>query len=636
MNQLAARDAVTSSLKRVTVDERAGYATPAVFAVFADHEPDAALMGLVTLEQAGRFSQRIFADLLPQDRAQPVLDDDDLATVADHLEAAPTGALPVLDHDGQLVGAVTRESLWAAMLNQQRALLGELATSEAQQRAMLGAIPDELLCVDAEGRLLAIGRRGDSAPVPERDSAGVPSSHLEPEDSMGKRIAEVFSPEVAATLKDGVQHTLESGKPWHASFSVSQGDTVSQYEARFVTWGEGNVLIICRDVTEVNALRAKLVMSDRMVSVGTLAAGVAHEINNPLTYVSNNLDLLRALFEPEIQGNPAYAEAAFMFDDIRDGVDRVARTVRDLKLFSRSEEPARAVTDVKEVLHRVLRIANNEIRHRAKLTLDLAAAPLVDANEGQLGQVFLNLLVNAAQSIAEGAADENEIGVTTRTDARGRAVIEIRDTGAGIPDELKTRIFAPFFTTKEPGSGTGLGLSICHGIIVAHGGEIELESTVGKGSLFRVVLPPSSVATSPAPVARPRSKARVQIHPPTGRFLVVDDEPAILKTYPRFLGNDQCVARSSGREALELLQHGERFDAILCDLMMPQMSGMELYDELARSVPEQAGRVIFVTGGAFTERARQFLAARTNQTLEKPFDAKHLFACVNTVLEQAK
>jgi len=325
-----------------------------------------------------------------------------------------------------------------------------------------------------------------------------------------------------------------------------------------------------------------------------------------------------------------------MFDDIRDGVDRVARTVRDLKLFSRSEEPARAVTDVKEVLHRVLRIANNEIRHRAKLTLDFAAVPAVDANEGQLGQVFLNLLVNAAQSIADGAADDNEIGVATRTDGGGRAVIEIRDTGAGIPDELKTRIFAPFFTTKEPGSGTGLGLSICHGIVVAHGGEIELESTVGKGSLFRVVLPPSSVTTSPPPVVRPRSKARAQIHPPTGRFLVVDDELAILKTYPRFLGSEQCVACSSGREALELLKRGERFDAILCDLMMPQMSGMELYDELARSVPEQAGRVIFVTGGAFTERARQFLAARTNQTLEKPFDAKHLFACVNTVLEQAK
>ena len=639
MNHLAARDALAPTLKRVSVDDRAGFATPSVFAVFETDEPGAPLMGLVTLEQAGRFSQRIFADLLPAEHGQPVGADADLETVAIHMEAAPASALPVLDDAGQLLGAVTRESLWAAMLIQQRILLAELAARESQQRAMLGAIPDKLLCIDAEGRLYPVERSLNGANVPGLPANDhVDGASLEPADSVGKRLAEVFPPEVAATLKEGAQHTLASKKPWHAAFSVVNGDVTSQYEARFVSWGDGNVLIICRDVTEVNALRAKLVMSDRMVSIGTLAAGVAHEINNPLTYVSANLDMLRDVLEPEIAANRALGEVSSLLDDMRDGLDRVARTVRDLKLFARSDEPSRAALDVKDVLARVLRIANNEIRHRAKLTLTLGAVPLVEANDGQLGQVFLNLLVNAAQSIPEGAADQNEISVVTRTDARGRAVIEVHDSGSGIPDDIKTRIFAPFFTTKEPGVGTGLGLSICHGIIEAHGGDIELDSTVGKGSVFTVALPAARDAVAAAAPRRAPLTAtgRPLVGVPVGRFLAVDDERGILLAYPRLLGADQCVTCNSGQEALELFARGERFDAILCDLMMPQTSGMDVYDELARTAPDQAARMIFVTGGAFTDRSRAFLASRADRTLDKPFGANALFQSVTQVLRMSR
>ena len=639
MNHLAARDALAPTVKRVSVDERAGFATPSVFAVFETLEPDAPLMGLVTLEQAGRFSQRIFADLLPRDPGQPVKADADLETVAVHMAAAPMSALPVLDDVGHLLGAVTRESLWAAMLIQQRNLLAELAARESQQRAMLGAIPDRLLCIDAEGRLYPVDRSLDGANVSgllAKD--GVPDGSVEPAASVGKRLAEMFPPEVAATLKEGAQHALASKKPWHAAFSAPNGDVTAQYEARFVSWGDGNVLIICRDVTEVNALRAKLVMSDRMVSIGTLAAGVAHEINNPLTYVSANLDMLRDVLEPEIAANRALGEVSSLLDDMRDGLDRVGRTVRDLKLFARSDEPSRAPVDVKEVLARVLRIANNEIRHRAKLTLTLGAVPLVEANDGQLGQVFLNLLVNAAQSIPEGAADQNEISVVTRTDARGRAVIEVHDSGSGIPDDIKTRIFAPFFTTKEPGVGTGLGLSICHGIIEAHGGDIELDSTVGKGSVFTVALPAARDAVAAAAPRRAPLTAtgRPLVGVPVGRFLAVDDERGILLAYPRLLGADQCVTCNSGQEALELFARGERFDAILCDLMMPQTSGMDVYDELARTAPDQAARMIFVTGGAFTDRSRAFLASRSDRTLDKPFDANALFQSVAQVLRLSR
>jgi signal transduction histidine kinase/CheY-like chemotaxis protein len=637
VHHLVARDVLVPDLLRVTVDERAGTATPSVFAVYEDHEVDAPLVGLVTREQIGRFSQRIFADLLPSAHAEPVAADASLETVAIHMEAAPTCALAVLDGRGQLLGAVTREALWTAMLSQQRGLFAELTAREALQRAMLGAIPDHLLCIDAEGRLSPIYRGSDRSDVAASvvDTGGVPPVPLESEASIGKRIIEAFPPDVAETLMEGVRQSVASGRPGHAAFSVSNGDVTSQYEARFVAWGKGKVLIICRDVTEVNALRAKLVMSDRMVSIGTLAAGVAHEINNPLTYVMASLEALRDLMAPEIARNAALAEATTFFDDMRDGLGRVGRTVQDLKLFSRSEEPSRVVVDLRDVLTRVLRIANNEIRHRATLVLDLEDVPAVDGNDGQLGQVFLNLLVNAAQAIPDGAADRNEIGVVTRTDAKGRAVVEIRDTGSGIPDDIKTRIFAPFFTTKEPGVGTGLGLAICHGIITSHGGVLELDSTVGQGSVFRVVLEPSTVAVArSAAASEGAARTRRKLAPPSGRFLVVDDEPAILRIYANYLGPHQCVACSSGRDARELFRRGERFDAILCDLTMPQMSGMELYEELGRIAPDQAARMIFVTGGAFTERARHFLKEMPNPTLDKPFDSRRLFESVTLVLSK--
>jgi len=624
---------------RVTADERAGSATPPVFAVYEDHHAGAPLLGLVTLEQAERFSQRIFADLLPRAHCEPVTADASLETVASHMEAAPACALAVLDGEGELLGAVTREALWKALLSQQQKLFEEVASRESLQRAMLGAIPDHLLCVDVEGRLsrIVVGD-GRVEPAPSEQSAdGVPVATMDADDSIGKRISEIFPADVAETLRDGVRQSLASGKRGHANFSVTEGEVTSQFEARFVSWGEDKVLIICRDVTELNTLRAKLVMSDRMISIGTLAAGVAHEINNPLTYVSAGLEALHDVLAPELARSPALAASSGILEDMRDGVDRIGRTVRALRLFSRNEDPRRTLVDLKDVLTRVLRIANNEIRHRATLVLTLGDVPLVSANEGQLGQVFMHLLVKTAQAISGSDAEKNEIRVVTRTDPEGRAVVEVHDTGSGIPDELKSRIFVPFFTTKDPGVGTGLGLSICHGIVTSHGGDLQVESTVGRGSVFRVVLA-ASIATEPPAATRaapevPRGGLKPQ--PPTGRFLVVDDEASILKMYPRYLGQAQCVACASGREALELFRRGERFDVILCDLMMPQTSGMDLYEELVRTLPEQAARMIMVTGGAFTDRARRFLQDMPNPVLDKPFDAAHLFESVARVLSNA-
>jgi CheY-like chemotaxis protein len=256
------------------------------------------------------------------------------------------------------------------------------------------------------------------------------------------------------------------------------------------------------------------------------------------------------------------------------------------------------------------------------------------ANEGKLGQVFLNLIVNAAQAMREGGV-ENVITVSTGTSEAGDAVVTVRDNGEGIRPEIRQRIFEPFFTTKAVGSGVGLGLSICHGIIVALGGEITVDSEVGRGSLFTVRLPrataaatrtPTPTAPAPPPSAAPPSASRA-------RILIIDDEPTLAKVLVRQLGKRHDVrAVTSGREALALLAMGERFDAILSDLLMPDVTGMDLHEQVKKLYPGLEQRIVFMTGGAFTARARDFVAQASNFFLEKPLDFPALTAALREVL----
>jgi PAS domain S-box-containing protein len=257
-----------------------------------------------------------------------------------------------------------------------------------------------------------------------------------------------------------------------------------------------------RDVSEHKQMQDKLVVAERMASLGTLAGGVAHEINNPLSYVLSNLQFLSGeMGDPDgLPPGQRLAEAKQVLGEAIQGADRVRRIVEDLRAFARSREQVGPV-DVRRVFELAINIAAGEIRYRARLVRDYADLPPVQADESRLSQVVLNLLVNAAQAIPEGRPSENEIRVVTRRHAADRVVIEVCDTGSGIPPELKDRIFEPFFTTKPPGVGTGLGLSICHGIVCAMGGEITVESEVGKGSTFRVVLPTAHHA-SPDQVTR--------------------------------------------------------------------------------------------------------------------------------------
>jgi signal transduction histidine kinase len=178
-----------------------------------------------------------------------------------------------------------------------------------------------------------------------------------------------------------------------------------------------------------------------------------------------------------------------MVDEARGGAERVRKIVRGLKTFARADTPHRRPLDLEAAIEVAVNVTSNEIRHHARLVKEYGRTPRVSADEVRLGQVFINLLVNAAQSIGEGNVADNEIGIKTWTDVEGRAVVEVRDTGCGIPEHLLQRVFDPFFTTKDIGLGTGLGLSISHEIVASLGGLIEVASEVGKGTVIRVVLP---------------------------------------------------------------------------------------------------------------------------------------------------
>ena len=413
----------------------------------------------------------------------------------------------------------------------------------------------------------------------------------------------------------------------------------------------------CHAEAEREVLHSRLALADRMVSVGTLAAGVAHELNNPLAYVTANVTFLleqlthlTTLLSPEARDDGEVADVLQQVgeaaSDTRDGVDRMRTIVRDLRTLSRAEDDKIGPVDLNPVLESCLTVAWNEIKHRARLVRDLGHLPAVRGNEGRLGQVFLNLLINAAQAIPDGAADRHEIRVGSTALGPDRVAIEVRDTGCGIQPEHLARIFDPFFTTKPPGIGTGLGLSICMGIVSGMGGTIEVESEPGKGALFRVVLPVAGLEqaddlTADAPAAVAPQPGGGGPSGPGGagprkpRVLVVDDEPLVRTVVSRTLARDHdIVTAGSAAEALALVARGEAFDLVLSDLQMPQQTGMDLHAELSRVAPALARRMIFFSGGAYTEDARAFLDREGVECLEKPFDLDTLRAVVASHLAQ--
>ena len=385
--------------------------------------------------------------------------------------------------------------------------------------------------------------------------------------------------------------------------------------------GQPAGLAIAQDITARREMEARLVVSDRLASLGRLAASVGHEINNPLMYVLGSLELLRQ----DLSCADVPPVVFERIDAAQQGTLRVRDVVRDLRALARTtEEEEDGPSELSRTLATCVQMAGRELRHRARLVVEDVPRVWVRGSEARLGQVFLNLLVNAAQSIEEGSIDENEVRVRAVLDD-GEVIVEVLDTGRGLPVGRESQIFEPFFTTKR-GSGMGLGLSICHSILSSLGGRIEAERRSPRGTCFRVRIPlaePEPIAESPEPDAPALYAGR--------RILVVDDEPDVLELLRGWLGGYEVRTAASGREAIQRFEEEGPFDAVLCDLMMGDLTGMDVHAQLAGVIGE--GRLLFMTGGPYTERARRFLEERGITPLHKPFRRDEVLRAIARALE---
>jgi two-component system NtrC family sensor kinase len=365
------------------------------------------------------------------------------------------------------------------------------------------------------------------------------------------------------------------------------------------------------------AAQEKLVQSEKLAAAGQLAAGVGHEINNPLSFVIGNIHFAQEQLSAMSPEQPVGQSLQESLDALREagvGAERIRGIVMDLKRFARADESLMGPVDVHQALEFSLSMALPHIRHRAHVERRFSPVPKVLGNEAKLGQVFLNLMINAADAMPEGDVGRNRLMLTTRMENE-RVVVEVSDTGRGMTPEVLERAFEPFFTTKSVGSGTGLGLSICLGLVQGMKGELTAASRPGVGSTFRVVLPLATEparAFTPVPAVIARDRKRV---------LVVDDEPGIASVFRRIIGRShEVVVAQSGREALALLERDDAFDRIFCDLMMADLTGMDVYEALAQWRPDCLERFVFMTGGSFTDRARTFLQTVPMPRIDKPFE----------------
>lgn len=401
-------------------------------------------------------------------------------------------------------------------------------------------------------------------------------------------------------------------------------------------------VMVFRDVTQQKKLQRQVELSDRLSSLGTLAAGVAHEINNPLAAVLSNTQFLSATVQglrADIDTRPVQElraqldELADSLVDIESAANRIKRIVADLKTFSHPEQQHQETVDVVRCLQWALRTTAHEFRQRARLITVFHDVPAVLADEMKLGQVLINVLVNAAHAIAPGRLEHNTVTVMASLDVDGRVLIEVKDTGVGMTEAVRKKIFEPFFTTKGPGVGTGLGLSISHGLVVAMGGSVEIDSTVDVGTTVRVLL---AASLAPVKAAADAAVAGIVERPSrVARILIIDDETLVLRSLTRLLRDHEIVCVERAREALALLDSGQHFDLILSDITMPSMTGMDFYEQLLARRPADARRLVFLSGGAITSRTEDFLASVPNPRLEKPFDNGSLVSLVNRLLAEA-
>jgi PAS domain S-box-containing protein len=488
----------------------------------------------------------------------------------------------------------------------------ELPNAETSYRAVFDAVPVGVLQFDARARITAcndvfVEQMGSSRQV-----------------LIGLDMLTVANAEVTRAVREAL-----AGDDGHfeGEYVSATGHRRRSYRALFspiLREGrvEGGVGII-DDITDRREIEARLAQGERMASLGRLAAGVAHEINNPLAYVRTSLDIARREIDRfrRDRDTTRLEKILELIEHADDGIERVRVIANDLKTFSRGDEGSWIAVELERIVETAVNLAWNEIRHRAELVRDIRPVPPVMGSESRYVQVLVNLLVNAAQAIPEGDAQHNRITIRTGRAGHERVFLEGEDTGSGIDAERLEHVFEPFWPSKPKGVGTGLGLSICHGIVTSAGGDIRVTRSVpGEGTTFRIELPAAPYTDDRRGGAGGMAMVGSGTPMRRARILVVDDEPKLGATLRLALGDRfEVEVVDSGRDAEQRIEQDGAFDLVLCDLMMPEVSGMDLYERVCGIRPELAPRFVFMTGGAFTDRAREFLKEHRMRRIEKPF-----------------
>lgn len=453
-----------------------------------------------------------------------------------------------------------------------------------------------------------------------------------------ERAVEAYHPEDRGLVSDHIRDAILLRKDFEFELRLvrpdgSIRDVLSRGKCEVSEDGRPQAVFgVFQDVTERKQLHERVVHSERMATVGTLAAGVAHEINNPLTWVIANLDAIdRELSSVRTSEPEALEQVGKMIVEAQQGAEQVKRIVRDLLTYSRSQPEQLESVDVHEALDIAVNIATNQFKYRAHLIRDFGHVPAVVADESRLTQVFVNLIVNAAQAIPERRehlpSREGEIELCTSMDPDGRVRVTVKDNGLGMPDAVKARVFDPFYTTKPIGVGTGLGLSISNNIIHSFHGEIQIESEEGRGTRVSVVLPAASdFSGTYGAVVEDEDEER-------SRVLVLDGTGQLGRPLSRMLGTRyDVISLRNGRDAFAILDDGETIDAILCGVTLLDMGGMDFIRGVQRVAPHLDDRVAFITGGELDD-ATEVLERSGLPYIGTPIEPSMLRALVERLID---
>jgi PAS domain S-box-containing protein len=394
------------------------------------------------------------------------------------------------------------------------------------------------------------------------------------------------------------------------------------------------IVEVIADITERKRMEAELLQASKLAAMGELVSGLAHEINNPLTIISGNVQLFLGRAAGMTENRPDLQKLLNEhLKTVLDETERAARIVRNLMTFARKSPAEKRMMDLNDAIRKTLELRSYELSVdgvETRLELD-ANLPRVNAGFNQIQQVLFNLLNNAAAALKEAEAEKI---ITIRSwSTEDQVKVSVSDTGPGIPEAHRGRVFDPFFSTKEVGKGTGLGLSICHGILESHGGSIWLEPTEGKGATFVFAFPfrtedragkgAEGEKTGPTPLETRQ------------KVLVVDDERDVLYVLEEGLRSEKLLVYPAlgGEEALSQMEKRE-FNLILADIKMPQMDGREFYRRVREKNPQLARKIIFITGDVLSASTREFIDETGNVCVMKPFSLEKLREVVLQTIQE--